>query len=203
MADEPDNSKTAAGGPGREAESTVELLALYRSGDGEALNRLFARYLSPLRQWASRRLPDWARDAIDTDDLVQETLLQTFNRIDNFEPEASGSLHAYMRRAVINRIRDAIRSAKRRPRREELKAEPGHRGPSPLEEAVGKETLDRFENALGRLRTSEQELIVARVDLGFTFEEIAGALAMPSPDAARKAAQRALVRLAEEMSREE
>ena len=32
----------------------------------------------------------WARDLADTDDLVQETLLQTFKRIGEFEPRRSG-----------------------------------------------------------------------------------------------------------------
>jgi DNA-directed RNA polymerase specialized sigma24 family protein len=37
--------------------------------------------------------------------------------------------------------------------------------------------------------------------MGFTYEEMAEALDKPTPDAARKAARRALVRLAKEMKR--
>ena len=37
--------------------------------------------------------------------------------------------------------------------------------------------------------------------MGYSYEELAGALDKPTPDAARKAAQRALVHLAEEMKR--
>jgi DNA-directed RNA polymerase specialized sigma24 family protein len=37
--------------------------------------------------------------------------------------------------------------------------------------------------------------------MGYSFEELAEALGKPTPDAARKAAHRALVRLAEEMDR--
>lgn len=36
-------------------------------------------------RWASRRPPKWARDLADTDDLVQNALLQTFKRIQDFE----------------------------------------------------------------------------------------------------------------------
>jgi RNA polymerase sigma-70 factor, ECF subfamily len=65
-------------------ESTFELLNRARNGDQPALDQLFARHLRPLQRWASGRLPKWARDLADTDDLVQDTLLQTFKRIGDF-----------------------------------------------------------------------------------------------------------------------
>ena len=73
-------------GPPERADSTVRLLERAREGDTSALDLLFARYAGPLRRWAAGRLPRWARDAADTQDLVQETLLQTFKRIGEFEP---------------------------------------------------------------------------------------------------------------------
>jgi len=44
-------------------------------------------------------------------------------------------------------------------------------------------------------------VIIARVEMGYTFEELAETLGKPTAEAARKAAHRALVRLAEEMQR--
>ena len=70
---------------------------------------------------------------------------------------------------------------------------------SPLEDAIGRETLEHYQAALERLRPEEREAIVARVEMGYSYEELAQVLGKPTPDAARKAAQRALVRLAEEM----
>jgi RNA polymerase sigma-70 factor (ECF subfamily) len=64
------------------AESSLDLLARARAGDDEALNRLAARYLPRMRRWASGRLPRWTRDLAETDDLVQDCMLQTFRRID-------------------------------------------------------------------------------------------------------------------------
>jgi RNA polymerase sigma-70 factor (ECF subfamily) len=72
---------------------------------------------------------------------------------------------------------------------------------SPLEEAIGRETVESYERALTRLKPEEREAIIARVEMGYSYEELAEALGKPTPDAARKAAQRALVRLAEEMRR--
>ena len=59
-------------------ESTFHLLDRARAGDQEALERLFERHVKPLQRWARGRLPRWARDLADTDDLVQDTLLRTF-----------------------------------------------------------------------------------------------------------------------------
>jgi RNA polymerase sigma-70 factor, ECF subfamily len=75
-------------------------------------------------------------------------------------------------------------------------------GQSPLEQAIGREGVERYERALERLRPEEREAIIGRVELGYTYEELAEVLAKPTADAARKAAQRALMRLAEELRRD-
>ncbi len=75
-------------------------------------------------------------------------------------------------------------------------------GGSRLEEAVGLETMAAYEQGLSRLKLEEREAVIGRLEMGFSYEELALALEKPTPDAARKAAQRALVRLAEEMQRE-
>src|SRR5512138_714268 len=107
----------------RSAESTSRLLARARDGDTRALDTLFARYLPPLRRWASGRLPRWARDISDTHDLVQETLLHTFRTVRGFEPRHEGALQAYLRRAVMNRIRDEIRKREARGERVPVQSE--------------------------------------------------------------------------------
>jgi RNA polymerase sigma factor (sigma-70 family) len=183
------------------AESTFHLLERARAGDEEAANRLFARHVRPLQRWASGRLPKWARDVADTDDLVQETLLQTFKRIGQFESRGVGALHAYLRQAVLNRIREELRRKSRRPDGTSLSGLEAESHLSPLEQAIGGEALERYERALARLSANEQDVIVGRVELGYTYEELAQALGKPTADAARKAAQRALVRLLEEMER--
>jgi RNA polymerase sigma factor (sigma-70 family) len=180
-------------------DSTIVLLERARAGDADALDRLFARHVKPLRRWISGRLPKWARDMADTDDLVQDALLQTFKRIEVFDPRGPGALQAYLRQAVFNRVRDELRRKGRRPESTDLDGVELASDQSPLEEAIGSEAVDRYERALQRLRPDEREAIVARVELGYTYEELAEALGKPTPDAARKAAQRALLKLASEM----
>lgn len=199
------DEKTAAPArtPAASVETTVSLLARVREGDAGALERLFTRHLKPLQRFARGRLPGWARDLSDTDDLVQDALLQTFKRMEGFEPRHPGALQAYLRQAVLNRLRDELRRKARAPGRVDIDdAEHELRG-SPLEEAVGRETLAAYEQGLSRLKPEEREAVVGRLEMGFTYEELALALEKPTADAARKAAQRALVRLAEEMQREQ
>jgi RNA polymerase sigma-70 factor (ECF subfamily) len=180
--------------------STQELLDLARAGDRDALDRLMGRYLSPLRRFAHGRLPRWARDMIDTDDIVQETLARTLSNLAGFERGREGALHAYLRESVHNRVRDEVRRIRRRPLpADAAPEEPAGGDPSPLEEAIGREALAAYESALARLRAEEREVIIARVEMGLSYAAIAEALGKPSADAARMAAGRALVRLAEEM----
>ena len=57
----------------------------------------------------------------------------------------------------------------------------------------------RYEQALARLKVDDREAIIARVEMGYTYEELAVSLGKPTADAARKAARRALIRLVSEM----
>ena len=184
------------------AESTFHLLERVRAGENEALEVLFERYLQPLQRWASGRLPSWARSATDTHDLVQDTLLNTFKSIGTFEPRREGAFLVYLRQVLKNRIIDVQRSVNARPVTAPLdEFEHPHDG-SPLEDAIRHEKFERYDRALTRLTEEEREAIVGRIELGFSFKELAVALEKPTADAARMAVTRALVRLAEEMHRD-
>jgi len=185
--------------PETPGESSLDLLVRAQAGDQSALNILMTRHLPRLRRWASGRLPRWARDVADTQDLVQDTLLQTFKRIDRFESRGDGALQAYLRQGVLNRIRDEFRRAGRRPPNEALDSRSPDSGASPLEEAIGQQAVERYEEALQRLRAEDREAIIARIEMGFTNEELATLLGKRTANSARMVAERALVRLAAEM----
>lgn len=179
--------------------SSLALLLRAQSGDEAARNELCARYLPRLRRWAHGRLPIWAREHLDTEDLVQDTLLQSVRRLEGFSPRHERAFCAYVCEALRNRLRDAVRRAARRPAGEPLPEHEPAAGPSPLELAVGEQTLRQYESALQRLKESDRELIVAKVELGLDYGEIADLLGKPSFGAARVAVSRALLRLAAEM----
>lgn len=180
-------------------DTTWQLLARARAGDPQALERLFARHLPPLQRWARGRLPKWARQMTDTDDLVQDALAQTFRRLDSVEAKGVGALAGYLRQAVLNRIRDELRRNGRTPPSVDLGTVDLAGGESPLEQAIGREGVERYERALQQLGARDRDAIVGRLELGYSYEELAEALGKPSAEAARKAAQRALLKLAEEL----
>jgi RNA polymerase sigma factor (sigma-70 family) len=190
-----------ADGPG-DAETSLQLLQRAQAGDRDAVSLLMERYLPRLKRWASGRLPRAARDLADTTDLVQNTLLQTFRRIETVHAGRDGGLQAYLRQAVMNGIRDELRRARRRPRVDPLGPTHAHPGPSPLELAIASETTERYERALSTLKTSDREAIVARLELGCTYAEVAKMLGKSSSNAARMAVERAIVRLMEQMQRQ-
>ena len=180
-------------------ESTFRLLERARAGDQGALEQLIARHLKPLRRWARGRLPQWARTVADTDDLIQDTLLRTVKRLDDFEVRGEGALQAYLRQAVINRVRNELRKQGRRPLETGFDGLEEDGRNSPLESAIGRESFEQYERALAALTPGEREAIIGRVEMGYSYEELAEALGKPTADAARKAAQRALIRLVQEM----
>jgi RNA polymerase sigma factor (sigma-70 family) len=188
-----DASPAAAG----TAESTIDLLARAQRGERDALERLFARFEPELRRFAHGRLPRWARDMTDTPDLVQETLLRTFKQIERFDDRGEGALRAYMRQALMNRIRDELRRAARRPPGQPLSADAPNQEPSPLEAAIGREAVDHFDAALASLNDADRELVIARVELGMSYPEIAACSGRSSANAARMAVVRAILRLTE------
>jgi RNA polymerase sigma factor (sigma-70 family) len=185
--------------PGQlDPESTQELLHRARSGDDGALERLFQRYMPALKRWAHGRLPRWARDLRDTEDLVQESVLQTLKQISRFEPQRDGAFYAYLRRALHNRLLDEIRRVKRVPR-DPLDENYPDSSPSPVEQVVGKDMVARYEAALTTLKPEEREAVLARIELGCSYAEIAESIGKSSPDAARMMVARGLVRLAREI----
>jgi RNA polymerase sigma-70 factor, ECF subfamily len=182
------------------ADDTVDLLLRARRGDEQALDRLLRSQVSALRRWASGRLPRWARDGVDTSDLVQDTVVQALKHLDTFEPRGEGALQAYLRQAVINRVRNALRRAASRPPSSALESNVPDDRTSPLEAAIGHETFAQYEAGLHRLRQDERDAIVGRIELGLSYAELAAALGKPSPAAARMAFVRALVKLAKAMN---
>jgi RNA polymerase sigma-70 factor (ECF subfamily) len=182
-------------------ESSFDLLERVRSGDSDALSRLLQRYMPALTRWARGRLPQWARDVSDTQDLVQDTVMQVMKHLNEFRPQRPGALQAYLRQALMNRIRDELRRAARSPVPTELPEALQAGAPSPLEQAIGREKLEHYEAALHALSPADREAIIGRVELGQSYEELASILDKPSADAARMAVHRAMRRLVEKMNR--
>jgi RNA polymerase sigma-70 factor, ECF subfamily len=190
---EPDRPKAAA--TLISDEPTIELLISARAGDRLALEALLERCLPPVKRWAHGRLPAHTRGALDTGDLVQEAAMHVLARLDKFEPRHVGAMQAYLRMSVVNRIRDEIRRVGRRPETVELVTEPTSDDTSPLEVAIRGEAYERYRCAITKLRPRDREMVVARVEMQWSVDQITQRFRMPSIDAARVAVSRALKRL--------
>lgn len=175
-------------------EPTLTLLRRLQAGDAGARERLVARYLPRLSRWAHGRLPVGARDLSDTQDLVQVTLVRVLSHLDGFEPGHGGSLLGYLQQALLNVLRNEIRRSRRRGEHAELPELAADEAESPLAQAVGRESLERYQRALQQLSARQQELIVMRIELGLDNHEMAAELGT-TPDAVRMALRRAVTDL--------
>ena len=133
-------------------QSTVDLLTLAKTGDDRAVDALFERCVPPLRRWARGRLPSGARGLLETQDVVQDAVFNVLRRLDKFEARHHGALLAYLRQAVLNRIRDEARTLARRPAPVELDHQHFGRRSVALELAIDHADLERYEAALARRR---------------------------------------------------
>lgn len=185
--------------PDPSSDSTLYVLERAQEGDAAAAQVLIERALPPVKRWAHGRLPRFARGDADTEDVVQDAFVRTLRGIQRFQHRTVGGLQAYLRQAVLNRIRDLIRGARRHGVAPDVVAEPRDWKPSPLEAAIMEEQLDRFLAALGKLRPADRQVIVWRIELGYTTEEIAARLGK-SKAAAGMSVSRAMARLAKEMN---
>ena len=71
--------------------------------------------------------------------------------------------------------------------------------PSPLEAYIGQDLAERYEKTIMQLKESDRAAIFLRIELEMGHEEVADALNNPSAEAARKAVNRTLIRLAQEI----
>jgi RNA polymerase sigma factor (sigma-70 family) len=177
------------------AESSLALLERAQAGDADALNALIARYRPRLLRWAHGRLRGASRTICDTEDLVQNTLIKAMRNLAAFEPVEASGLHTYLKLAIRNAVRDEARKARRRPDVASMTSAVSSDAPSPLERAMGRQRLARYEAALNTLSPEEREAIVARFEFGLTHVELAAALRKSTPDAARKVCAKAIARL--------
>lgn len=178
------------------AETTRSLLDRAQDGDEQALEVILDRYLPRLMRWATGRLPRAARDFVDTEDLVQDSLIKVVRTLGGIRDRHPGTFPSYLRKAVLNRLHDEVRRAGRKPGATGLDGTEMDPSPSPLEETIGREVAGRYEAALRRLSDRDRAVIFLRVEMGLSYPEMADTLGDLSADAARQATNRAALRLA-------
>ena len=198
---------TDAPQPTRDLSLTQHEIHAAKGGDGQALERLFARYLPRVRAMVATRIGRLQRDCGDLDDLVQETFKDAVVGLQQLDHESEGMFVAWLARCVENNVRDQARRGRALKRgagqvrpfaamqtslSESLVA--GHEDP-PSQAARGKETEERIERALLRLGARYREVIALRVHGELSYREIAATMGLPSENTANVLFLRARARL--------
>lgn len=152
--------------PSQRYETTTHLLQRAAEGDERAIEQICERYLPRMQRWAHGRVPQSVRPFLDTQDVVQETILRTVRHLGNLRAREGLAFQAYVRNALDNRIRDLVRRAGRLPETTDADgAMIEDSAPTPLETLVGQEALASYSSALEHLEASDRELVIARVEM--------------------------------------
>ncbi len=189
-----------------DSTETRALLDQVKAGDVRAFDRLFARYRPGLRAFIDLRLDAKVRPRVDPSDVVQETQLEAFRRMDDFLERRPMPFRLWLRKTAYERLLKVQRyhAAARRsvgrdvglPERSSLLlARPFlASGASPGQRVATRETVRRVREAVGRLPDADREILLLRNVEELSYEEV-GCLLDIDPAAARKRYGRALLRL--------
>lgn len=191
--------------PEQEIHTTIRLLRGARSGDRESLDQLFERYLPIVRRTVSLRLGRPLQDLSTCDDLVQESLLRAFEKLDSFRELSEGTFRNWISTCVASAVHLHFKragAAKRGGGRVRALGELGASGLSAAifaDPAAGPGTVaslreeeERLERALLELRPHQREVIVLRHICAMDAAEVARAMGFASAETARKALSRAM-----------
>jgi len=182
---------------GSTPSSTELLLRRYQRGESGAGELFFQRVMPSLYRWAHGRLPPRLRGANDTHDLLQEAVVNALPKLPRLQYRQRKAVRAYLRTIVRNHFLDLVRRQQvREAGADRVAAEMTPRSPSPHETLAEREDRERYFAALQRLSPADRDLIVARIDLGYSYEQIALMTDRSSRDAARMAITRAVKKLA-------
>ena len=158
-------------------ESDAELLERFRRGDESALNAICERYEQPL----FRFLLGILRDSHRAEDALQETFVETLERVETIDPEhLRGWLFtvAY-HQAMLAMRKQAIRSRHFPAAAPDAVNGVADRNGEPAEGLIAKEAAEKCRELLQQLPDVQREVIRMHLYEGKRFREIAATLGCP------------------------
>ena len=157
--------------------SDDDLLRMYRDGDADAFDTLFARYQAPVYNFAHMMLGE----ADGAEDVLQETFLSIARTARSYEPR--GRFRAWLMRIVRNQCLNQIQA--RRVRRRVIAEsgldiiQPASREPSPAAQVESDERLARLRGLIAKLPELQREAIVLYAFEQMSYREIGEVLDVP------------------------
>jgi RNA polymerase sigma-70 factor (ECF subfamily) len=202
-----------------DSEPTVELLSRVRTGEQAAFDGLFARHRPWLRQLVEWRLDDRLNARLDPSDVVQETQLEAYRRLDDFLQREPMPFRLWLRKTLDERLtmleRRHLGASRRAVDREAANREAANRDawsadgksawlvdrltggdPSPSQVFVRDEMAHRVREAIAALGDLDREVLLLRTFEALSYVEVAYLLKIDAATA-RKRHGRALLRLHE------
>lgn len=184
------------------------LLAQARSGDADAINRVWQSMRSYLLLIAQQGLGENLAAKVDPSDIVQGSLLEAQRDFSRFSGESEEELKAWLRRLVQHNLIDCSRrfqgAQSRDVHRErafngstELRMI-DRRQPTASAMVLRQETQQELRQAVARLSRDQQVVIEMRHRQGLGYGEISQRLGI-TEEAARKRWARAIYQLRKEM----
>ena len=172
---------------------TNSLLGRARSGDEQAVEALYARYIRRVESWTRGRLQNHARGIEDTHTVAHDVLVRSLIQATEGDQPIHTSFKAYVRRAVRNRLIDLNQSVWRDT--EQISEDAAQEGPDELERILAREFEDRVSDGIDRLPRDAKQVLLLRFERGFGYREIAQLVGMSSEDAVRMKIKRTLDQL--------
>lgn len=189
-----------------DSSATKRLLDEAAAGDRGAFDDLFARHQGFLHGFIELRLDRRLRTRVDPSDLVQETQLQAYRKLDDYIERRPMPFKLWLQKTAYERLHKARRRHLRAQRRSVERETPlpdrssrilarqiiAEDGPS---QRLSREELIRgVGEAVAQLGEIDREILMMRSFEGLSYDEIACILEI-EPAAARKRYGRALLRL--------
>ena len=91
-------------------ESEHELIARAVAGEEPALFRLLHSHYDRLAAHIAAKMPAFLRSVTDPADILQETFVQAWRHIRNFQPSGDGAFHAWLVTIADRKLLDRIKS---------------------------------------------------------------------------------------------
>ena len=189
---------------------TQYLVALAKSGDNSALNRLCSVYGERVRRIVRLRMDKELRPKLDSMDLVQDALVSALGGLGDFTYKNEGDFLRWLSRIAQNVLRDNLDKlhADKRDIYKEVRLDsfrPTTTGrfvktPGPIDATTPsvimsrKEDLDKLEEAIDQLKPEHREVIVLTKIEGLSYKETGERLGK-STDAVGMLLSRAMVAL--------
>lgn len=190
-----------------DSAETLRLLDRIQAGDAAAFDRLFERHRSTLRGFLDNRIDDRLRARLDPSDVVQETHMEAYRRLDDYLARRPMPFHVWLRKTGYEQLlmlrRRHLRAGRRAAGREEplpdrsslgLARRLVGRSSTPSQRLERAERAERLRRMLARLSAEDREVLLMRNYEDLAYGEIAGLLDI-TPAAARQRHGRALMRL--------